>query len=329
MNPSDPNPQYRFLLVAEDNFTSELMDIFIRQNIHLDHEPNHLRAMATIEDTRYHGLLIAVSGSTLSGLELCSLLRAREQRRMDTPAHITLLGETTDLIPILTQGTGADDYLVGAWMDLELEWKMRNAVKALKLLWAGPNSQATHANPDLLNTEGLRAFVFEEVNRIGRRSGSISLSLLWLPDTGGLRSSYGLDWMAWFMTGVWTHIRRQLRNYDRVAVMDNGFVCLISPDLDETGTLALLDRLNTGLRTYHNQTAQHADMPLVLSARYLCAHIANNHKTLNRSAELLWDWICTRSTEPMPQGIAGHCAQVSDIITVTLPQMPDAEYDRY
>lgn len=319
------DPKYRFLLVSEDTCTPELLDIFAQRDIQLDHEPSHLRAITATEDTLYHGLLIAVSGNVLSGLELCTLIRTREQRRLGNPAYIILLGQHKDLLPILTQGTGADDYLVGTWMDLELDWKVRKAVAVLDLLWAGPASQVMSSHPDLLSAEGLRTLLAEEVNRIGRRSGSMSLALLWLPDPGGLQASYGLDWMSWFTTRAWTHIRHQLRNYDRVAVLGNGFLCVISPDLDEPGTQALLDRLNTGLHGYQNPATTLTDIPLSLSARYLCVSIENNYHTLGRSAEILWEWIQTKSSEPLSAGRVGHSGHVSDSLSITPPHMPEPE----
>lgn len=321
MNTAHPDLKYRFLLVAEDSLSSELVDICARQDIQLDHAPNHLRAISAMDDTLYQGLLIAVAGQTISGLELCAMIRARENLRMSNPVYIILLGGPNDLVPILTQGSTADDYIIGAWLDLELEWKIRKAVKILDLLGSGPASQVLTANPNLLNADGLRTFLFEEVNRVGRRNGCMSISVIWLPDMAGLRASYGRDWITWFTSRVWAHIRRQLRNYDRLAVLDGGFLCLISPDLDEVGTGALLDRLNADLKNYQDHAHELADVPLLLSARYLCVCIESDYRTLEPSSETIWQWIQHRIAEPITTGVLGHTGRLCGKLEITPPQM--------
>lgn len=305
------NDQFRFLLVEPDeDLAREMMIVLQRLGLRIDHVRGHLKAVALTEDTEYDCLLVASRGLDISGLELCAMIRARADRRSLIPAYVILLGPQKDLVSIFTSTVDVDDYMAGPWMDLELEWKVRKALRAMTLCRDYAASRLLDTETGLLTREGLRTFLHEEVNRIGRREGWVSMSLLSVPGLGGLRVSYGADWMEWFKNGIWSSIRRQLRNYDRLASMENGFLCLISPDLDEVGTRFLLARLASVIEEYQFQENTDPSARMTLAARYLCVRVLGDYRRFDRTGDVLWNWLREKMVEPMPEGVMGYTGTV-------------------
>lgn len=314
--------QFRFLLVEPDeDLAREMTAVLGRMGLHADHVRGHLKAVALSEDAEYNCLLVASRGFDISGLEFCSMVRAREARRCLSPAYVILAGPEEDLESIFSSPDDVDDYIVAPWMDAELEWKVRRALRAMTLCREFGSSRLLDTETGLLTREGLRTFLYEEVNRIGRREGWVSMSLLSVPGLGGLRASYGADWLEWFKGGIWKSLRRQLRNYDRLASMDNGFLCLISPDLDEEGTRLLLARLALVIRDYQFQEGPEESGRMALAARYLCVRVRGDYRQFGRTGDVLWNWLREKMAEPMSEGIMGYTGTV-DLNLDCAPSQP-------
>lgn len=309
---SEECSKYRVLLVDPDAGRArgiaaglELLGLSYR------HVTSHLKAMAVTEDDPYACLFVAVEGDDVSGLEFCSLLRARESRRQVRPAYVILIGGQADLVPIVSSDVDADDYLIDPWMDMELIWKVKRAVRVLRLVWNGEGRRLADSTAGLLTSEGLKTFLFEEVNRVGRRHGWFSLSVLSIPDHAGLRVSFGDDWLSWFKSGIWDYLGRQLRNYDRLATLDGGMLCLISPDLDETGTRTLLARLSAALDEYQVRETAHQETRLELRAQFLCVRVLGDYKQFSRTGDVLWNWLQACVARPLSPGVVGSIGQVA------------------
>ncbi|MDP3429895.1 MAG: hypothetical protein Q8R89_06135, partial [Desulfomicrobium sp.] len=221
-SPEDKD-RFRFLVIEPDeDLAREVVIVLERLDVQAEHVRGHLKAVGLSEDNQYDCLLVASRGIDITGLEFCALVRAREARRSLSPAYMILVGPEEDLVSVFTSSEVIDDYMLGPWMDLELEWKIKRALRAMTLCREFGASRLLDTDTGLLTPEGLRTFLHEEVNRIGRREGWLSMSILSVPGLGGLRVSYGEAWLEWFTNGIWSSIRRQLRNYDRLASMDNG-----------------------------------------------------------------------------------------------------------
>jgi PleD family two-component response regulator len=302
--------RFTFLLVEPDEgLAREKRVVLERLGLRVDHVRGHLKAVALTEDTSYDCLLVASQGLDISGLELCAMIRAREARRSLTPAYIILTGPQAATVPVFSSRHEVDDYIVGPCLDLELEWRLGRALRAMSLCRKYGASRLLDRETGLLTPEGLRIYLGEEVNRIGRREGWVSLSVLSVPGLADLRFSYGDGWMEWFKSGIWASLRRQLRNYDRLASMDNGFLCLVSPDLDEEGTRSMLARLGAAIGEYQFQEdVQTARM--TLAARYLCVRVLGDYRQFERASDVLWGWLCDRMAEPVPEGVMGHTGAV-------------------
>ncbi|WP_459821835.1 response regulator transcription factor [Desulfomicrobium salsuginis] len=302
--------RFTFLLVEpDDDVAREMIAVLRRLDLKVDHVRGHLKAVALTEDIAYDCLLVSSLGVDISGLELCAMVRARESRRSLTPAYIILSGPQADMIPIFSSQNEVDDVIAAPCLDLELEWRMRRALRAMSLCRKYGASRLLDRETGLLTPDGLRIYLGEEVNRIGRREGWVSLSVLSVPGLADLRLNYGDGWMEWFKNGIWASLRRQLRNYDRLASMDNGFLCLVSPDLDEEGTRSMLARLGAAIGEYQFQD----DVPaarMALAARYLCVRVLGDYRQFDRTSDVLWNWVCERMNEPAPEGVMGHTGAV-------------------
>lgn len=298
--------KYKVLLVGLDEARVREIRVVLGQlGLQGEAVSSHLKALPQAEDTASPCLIVAAQGEDISGLEFCALLRARESRRQARPAYIIMMGAQSDLVSIVSSDVEIDAYLVGPWMDLELAWNLRRAIQVLRLSWNGEFGRLVDPVTGLLTSDGLKSFLFEEVNRVGRRQGWFSLTVLSIPDHAGLRVSFGEAWLAWFKSGIWAYLRRQLRNYDRLAALNGGVLCLVSPDLDEHGTRALLARLGAALEEYQFQDPAGHGLRLELRARFLCVRVLGDYKQFGRTGEVLWDWLQTCITEPLPLGVHG------------------------
>jgi PleD family two-component response regulator len=323
--PPQEKDRFRFLVVEPDeDLAREMMIVLERLDVEVDHVRGHLKALALSEDTEYNCLLVASRGIDISGLELCALVRAREARRSLPPVYIVLVGPEEDLVTVFTSSDDIDDYMLGTWMDLELEWKIKRGLRSMSLRRDFGASRLVDAETGLLTPEGLRTFLHEEVNRIGRREGWLSMSILSVPGLGGLRVSYGEAWLEWFKGGIWSSLRRQLRNYDRLASMNNGFLCLISPDLNEEGTRFLLARLASVISEYQFQEDTEPSTHVSLAARYLCVRVRGDYRQFGRTGDVLWGWLCEKMAEPMPLGIMGYTGTVDLNLQVAQTLFPKA-----
>ena len=310
-HPMEDREKFRFLLVEPDeDVAREIMALLDRLGLQADHVRGHLKAVALTEDVEYSCLLVASQGIDISGLELCALVRGRESRRSQAPSYIILFGSQGDLVPVFSSPHVVDDYVVGPWMDLELEWKVNRALRAMALCREYGASRELDRETGLLTSDGLRTFLYEEVNRIGRREGWVSMSVLSVPGLAELRTSYGDGWMEWFKNGIWSSLRRQLRNYDRLASMDNGVLCLVSPDLDEEGTRSMLARLGGVIGDYRFREEALQASRMKLAARYLCVRVLGDYRQFDRTGDVLWAWLGERIAEPMAEGVMGHTGSV-------------------
>lgn len=321
---TDRNDQMRVLLVEpEEEMSREIRSVLSGMDLTVDHVRSHLKAAAQFEDQRYDCILAATRGQDISGLELCTLVRAREGRRVHDPVYLALFGPEADLMSIFASNVDVDDYLAIPCTDRELEWKIKRAERAVaqsRECWR----RIVDDESGLLTPDGLRSYLAEEVNRVGRRQGWISLCLLSVPGLGILRASYGEKWLDWFKTGIWASLRRQLRNYDRLATMDNDFLCLVAPDLQEEGTRQLLGRLAKTIGEYQFGAELQAEVPMSLAARYLCVRVLGDYRHLAGSSDILWRWVRDGMNEPLAPGIVGHVGSVAlDLEYVDSPVPPN------
>lgn len=310
-NPKDMD-QPRFLIIDGHGDQGLKIANFLQTlGLECDQVSSHLQALALTEDKTYEGLFITASGMDISGFEFCALLRARERRRLLSPSYLILICEHQDLESVLDNVQVVDDYLLVPWLDLELQWKTQRAVQHLT---ATKVKGAAHyflpSGKGLLTEEGLRVFLLEEVNRVGRRQGWFSLSILSFMGLENLRISYGQDWLSWFKTSMWTSLQRQLRNYDRLAVMDSGQLCLISPDLDHQGTINLLERLEKVLSQSSTDHESSWGAKISLGATYLCVQVVGPGRQWAQTGQALWQWLREQLHRPPVVGVQGRTGVV-------------------
>lgn len=277
--------------------------------IHARLVSSHWQALALTEDENWPCLVVAVQGLDISGLEFCALLRAREARRQSPSAYVIVLGVQSDLPSVVSTETVIDAYLLEPWLDLELTWQFKRAERFWHLF--GKISGAlVDPSTGLLTPDGLKSFLFQEVNRVGRRRGWFSLSILAIANQGELRASFGVDWLAWFISGAWDYLRCQLRNYDRLAILGEGRLGLVSPDLDEHGTKALLVRLQASLHEYNFQDRGSQRGGLDFCAQYLCVQVLGSYKQFERSGTVLWSWLQDQVDRSPPVGVHGAVGRI-------------------
>lgn len=300
-----------FLLVEPDaGIAADVQHLLGDSDVHVEHVAGHLQALARSEDCAYDCVLVASRGIDISGLEMCTMLRAREARLPVPPLHVVMYGPQVDMDEVFSSAVHVDDCVIFPWSTGELRWKLERAVRVAHQ--RNRNQLFRHRDDatGLLTAKGLEHFLHEEVNRIGRRHGWFSLTVLAVTGLESLHVSYGQAWVDWLRTDVWAFLRRQLRNYDRLAIMDGDVLCLASPDLDDAGTRAQLDRL-AGLIDCFAINAGAPAMHLGLSTSYLSVQVLGDYRQFESAAVSLWQWVVETVAAPLVPGIQGQSGTVA------------------
>jgi hypothetical protein len=107
--------------------------------------------------------------------------------------------------------------------------------------------------------------------------------------------------------------------------MDNGFLCLISPDLNEEGTRFLLARLASVISEYQFQENTEPSTHVTLAARYLCVRVRGDFRQFGRTGDTLWNWLREKMSDPMPEGIMGYTGTVDLNLEVAPTLFPRLE----
>lgn len=307
---SEEKERFRFLVIEPDeDLAREIMIVLEKLDVQAEHVRGHLKAVALSEDNQYDCLLVATRGIDITGLEFCALVRAREARRSLSPAYMILVGPEEDHVSVFNSSEDIDDYMLGTWMDLELEWKIKRAVRAMTLCREFGASRLLDTDTGLLTPEGLRTFLHEEVNRIGRREGWLSMSILSVPGLGAARQLWrGLarvvhQWNLVLDQAATAQLRPPGLHGQRVPVPD-------FPDLNEEGTRFLLARLAAVISEYQFQENTEPSTHVCLAARYLCVRVRGDYRRFGRTGDVLWGWLREKMAEPMSEGIMGYTGTV-------------------
>jgi DNA-binding response OmpR family regulator len=307
---------FRLLLVEPDDAAcAYLLPLLTAHGASVDRVREGLQGFVRVQDEPYDAVWVAWHGVDVDGATVCSMIRSWERRSEEVSRFVLLLGREADREELVAATEcGADDYLVGSWSSAEIAWKLRLAREVMVL------RRIAHTHEDrggLLSVQELRAFVAEEVNRVGRRSGWLSLAVLGIPALSGLQVSYGKAWTTWFASGVWASVRGRLRNYDRMGTLENGTVCLVAPDLDMTGMSRLLERLSRMVAEYHVAGAD-AALPLTLAARALSVRIKASYAEFGSVADSLWGWLEEQAALPVSEGVLAFVGAADPLFHVAL-----------
>lgn len=315
----------RFVLVEPDEeIARDILHVLERHSVHAMRAVGHLQALALTEDHPVACMLIAARGIDIAGVDLCALIRSREDRRLGDSCYIVVYGLPADLEAVFVSPFHVDDCIAAPWSEAELHWKLSRAVRTVIGRRKSRASRHRDDGTGLLTPEGLEAFVHEEVNRVGRRHGWFSLSALSIRGLENLRASYGRTWLEWFTADIWIYLRRQLRNYDRLAAMGNGYLGLVSPDLDEQGTLNLLQRLSGSMSDFALHSAPDAASRLGLAARYLCVRVLGDYRQFDLAGDALWAWLRDNLHESPSAGVKGQIGTVSLTLDLESGFQPNA-----
>ncbi|MBC7354933.1 MAG: response regulator receiver protein [Desulfomicrobiaceae bacterium] len=307
---------FRVLLVEPDDAAcAYLLPLLTAHGASVDRVREGLLGFMRVQDEPYDAVWVAWHGLDVEGATVCSMIRSWERRSAEMSRFVLLLGREADREELVAAAEcGADDYLVGCWSSPEIAWKLRLAREIVAL------RRIAHLHGDrggLLSAQELRSFMAEEVNRVGRRSGWLSLAVLGIPAFSGLQISYGKAWTEWFAGGVWASVRGRLRNYDRMGVLENGAVCLVAPDLDMAGMSGLLERLSRMVAEYHVAGVD-ASLPLALAARALSVRITASYAEFDAVAGALWGWIEEQAALPASEGVLAFVGTADPVFHAAL-----------
>jgi PleD family two-component response regulator len=306
---------FRVLLVEpDDGAASALMPLLEGHGVAVDRIREGLRAFVRIQDEPYDAVWISWHGIDVGAAALCAMIRSHEQRRADVPRFLLILGRESDREEIVAQSEDADDFLVGEWTSREVAWKLRLAREMMSLR---RSARRLGTDAGMLTAQGLREFLGEEVNRLGRRGGWLSVAVLGLPALAGLRVSYGEAWTAWFESGIWASVRNRLRNYDRMGTLEGGAVCLVAPDLDLAGMSGLVERLSRMVAEYSVAENTHAQA-LALAVRSLSVRVRGSYPQFATIADSIWRWVEEQARQPLSEGVLAFVGEADPLVRASL-----------
>ncbi len=246
---SDFSADKRILIVDPDEERAENMAGLLKNSgLSCLVLPTHFKALAYLEEESCALIIAAVDYTGIDGMEFCSIYSKRQCDRGLDPCYIILSGQSWQRNRICQSDAPANDFLIHPCLECELMWRVRSGLRWIrqrdelkKIIYHDYDSGA-------LNTLGLEKVLREEVNRVGRKKGWLSLAVVDLKYFDWMEMAGNRDGVSRARRLILGFLARALRNYDHLGQMDQDRMCLISGDCDYQCFVGLLDRMQKVLK---------------------------------------------------------------------------------
>ncbi len=234
----------KILIIEPDQvLADEVVDILGKEGTELTVVHSHFKALAMLEDESFSMVLVSADDSGIDGLEFCRIYRKRQVESGRDLPYLILLGHNWQMVNICESQAHAHDFLVRPYLACELEWRVENGLRTVgemrflrEMIYLDPETRA-------LNQLGLEKILREEINRLGRKKGWISLAVLDFEDREWMQVSQSKEMVDWTKQQVVMFLKETLRNYDQVAQVDQERICILSGDCDYHCFTGLLNRI--------------------------------------------------------------------------------------
>lgn len=270
----------------------------------MDLEPvvatSHFQALSMLEDDFFPLLIVSAEDTGLDGMEFCRIFRKRQFESGNDLSYIIITGDEWQRLSICESKIIADDFLIRPWLTCELKWRVKAGFHAISQM--GYIRQMIYHDPEskALNRAGLKKSLREEINRLGRKQGWLSLAVLDFSQRDWMEISQGAESISKLKKTLLRFLDGSLRNYDLLGQLETERICIISGDCDYKCLTGLINRLQLAVKSFV-VGSQFRGVKISLCGLAGSFIIDSTFGDSEKCFEHLWNWIT--SIEQLPEGI--------------------------
>ncbi len=260
---------------------------------------SHFKALTILEDERFPMILVSADASGIDGLEFCRIFNKRQMESGRDFSYLILVGHSWQRVHICEGQALAHDFLVRPYLSCELRWRVASGLTILKEMSLLKDLIYLDPETGTLNQTGLKKVLKEEVNRLGRKKGWLSVAVLDFRHRDWMEVSQGSDVLLRSQKMVLKFLKRSLRDYDHVSRTDQGRICILSGDCDYHSFTGLLSRVNDSLNGLQIPLIFQPDSGARLTGIFQSIKIDLAPEGCETCFNHLWKWI--ESVRPLPE----------------------------
>ncbi len=262
----------------------------------------HLQGLTWLEDIRFGLALVVVENTDIDGFEFCKLVRTREAKLRQGRTWLVLLGSDEDWMAITSDHSGADDFLLRPFLPAELKWRIESGLNKQRLINQILVPEQADLERPVLDRSGFFSNLKHEISRSSRRTGKLSVLILWLRGLELAELNFGPGWIAWLESRLLQALLNKLRIYDKLGSLGRGRWCALVAEASWSDLQALAARLQNQSQQVIQEELQDKDW-LRLCYSGLTLQLDLQNFSLDLGADLLWAWILEQ-----PELQDKHCA---------------------
>lgn len=294
----------KILIIEPDNALARETAEILRE---IELEPtlvdSHFKALTLLEDNPFSIILVSADDSGITGLDFCRILSQRRIRSgLDFP-YLILMGENWHRTAICESRPEAHDFLVRPYLAGELKWRVLaglNYVREMRDL-----KEAIFLDPvtGALNMTGLQRAMREEINRLGRKKAWFTVGILDFAHRDWMELSQSRDAITWARKKAASFLKQFLREYDRVAIINEGRICVLSGDCDYECFTEMLSRIRDSLKDTRLPLPEGIKADIEFTGVFKSMIVSSGREDVDQCFEYLWNWI--KSVDMLPEKIQG------------------------
>lgn len=298
------NPRGVVLLIESDPNLARGMELDLsRQGLDVLLSGSHLKALSILEDREDVDIVLVMAEPTdIGGFDFIHLLRHRNRFAGHCPQVIVIASsESFERFP--SDDSGFDDYLLRPYFSGELAWRVNKALRTVRFKKREAASHLLDQTTTIHTITGLKLALHEELNKISRKKGVLSLMLFLFKGLETIALNHGNMMVQWLERDIAMTLRISLRSYDRLGRLETGGYCLIAPDVGSANAHLLADRLAERVRQWNADAARHSPIQIPISMAVHTVTVFPDFLPhhLEAAAQTLWAWINHQGMEALAE----------------------------
>ena len=291
------------ILVVEpdEELAGELAEVLKKNGVSATMVSSHYKALAVLEDEWFPLILISADDTGIDGAEFCRIYRRRIMESKGGASYLMLMGQEWQRVPICEAMVPADDFIIRPFLDCELKWRISAGLRTLRhvhvleeLVYLDPETGA-------LNQAGLQKVLLDEINRVGRKKGWLTIAVLDLARRHWMEVNQGRTLLTTARKKTIKLLAEFLRSHEHTGLIDNERICIILVDCDFQCAKGFFNRIRSQLEKLDMPFASGLSPDLELDGIFQSTLVDTEGGTSRKCFDYLWMWI--NSMDSLPHGI--------------------------
>ncbi|WP_027370181.1 response regulator [Desulfovermiculus halophilus] len=230
------------LLDPDDGHAGHVRELLEAQGLEVVWVKRHLSGLSALDEQDFSLVLASVEGQDVDGLEFCSLLARRQERRSKGVPLVLLMGRERHREALAATDPAGKDYLVEPCLDAEIVWRVMH-----NLPGRGKASAEGGFADWILTSRELASVLDQEVSRSSRNSDGFGLVMIKLTGWPLLSMDYGPAGALVVEDIIVRRIQDLVRVYDRLFRIEQGRFAVLLPQASLDGIRGFMHRIYSAL----------------------------------------------------------------------------------